>query len=55
MLSESLEQGSEIASSELPLKGARSGLVVILEAKQRVLEGVERDEVTGREQLALDD
>src|SRR5574337_853816 len=55
VLSESFQQGSEIAASELPFKGARSGLVVVLEAKQRVLECVEGDEVAGREQLALDD
>ena len=55
MLSESLEQGSKIASRELPVKRARRSLVVLLEAQQGTVEVVERGEVGGREQLALND
>ena len=55
MLGEPLKERGEVAASELPFEGMGSGLVVILEAEQRVVEFVERGEVARRKELALDD
>ncbi len=50
-----MEQVGEIAASECPRERSGNCFIVVLEPEQSLFERIQRGEVIGRQDLALDD